>query len=135
PIAEAPKVAAYPLSPPQRRMFLAERKADIGLAYHIPLGLKMSGVVDETRIASALRKLIERHEPLRTSYHWIDGVPAQIVHDSDDFVLQTAELTGTPLPECLSEFFRPLELAAAPLLAACYCRPESEGAEAYLLLN
>ncbi|MGG3311073.1 amino acid adenylation domain-containing protein [Paenibacillus lautus] len=135
PIAEAPKAAAYPLSPPQRRMFLAESMADIGLTYHIPLALKLSGVVDETRIASALQKLIERHEPLRTSYHWIDGVPAQIVHDSADFVLQTAELTGTPLPECLSEFFRPLELAAAPLLAACYCRPESEGAEAYLLLN
>ncbi|WP_339290040.1 amino acid adenylation domain-containing protein [Paenibacillus sp. FSL W8-0187] len=135
PIAEAPKAASYPLSPSQRRMFLAESMADIGLTYHIPLALKLSGVVDETRIASALRKLIERHEPLRTSYHWIDGVPAQIVHDSADFVLQTAELTGTPLPECLSEFFRPLELAAAPLLAACYCRPESEGAEAYLLLN
>ncbi|MCM3039023.1 amino acid adenylation domain-containing protein [Paenibacillus motobuensis] len=135
PIVDAPKAASYPLSPPQRRMFLAESMADIGLTYHIPLALKLSGAVDETRIASALRKLIERHEPLRTSYHWIDGVPAQIVDDSADFVLQTAELTGTPLPECLSEFFRPLELAAAPLLAACYCRPESEGAEAYLLLN
>ncbi|MGG4107578.1 amino acid adenylation domain-containing protein [Paenibacillus lautus] len=135
PVADAPKAASYPLSPSQRRMFLAESMADIGLTYHIPLALKLSGVVDETRIASALLKLIERHEPLRTSYHWIDGVPAQIVHDSADFVLQTAELTGTPLPECLSEFFRPLELAAAPLLAACYCRPKSEGAEAYLLLN
>ncbi|MVO98203.1 non-ribosomal peptide synthetase [Paenibacillus lutrae] len=135
PVAEAPKAASYPLSPPQRRMFLAENMADIGLTYHIPLALKLSGAVDETRIGSALRKLIERHEPLRTSYHWIDGVPAQIVHDSAAFVLQTADLAETPLPECLSEFFRPLELAAAPLLAARYCRPESEGAEACLLLN
>ncbi|KKO51665.1 non-ribosomal peptide synthetase [Paenibacillus sp. DMB20] len=135
PVAGAPKAASYPLSPPQRRMFLAESMADIGLTYHIPLALKLSGAVGETRIGPALRKLIERHEPLRTSYHWIDGVPAQIVHDSAAFVLQTAELAETPLPECLSEFFRPLELAAAPLLVACYCRPESEGAEAYLLLN
>lgn len=135
PVADAPKAASYPLSPPQRRMFLAESMADIGLTYHIPLALKLSGAVGETRIEPALRKLIERHEPLRTSYHWIDGVPAQIVHDSAAFVLQTAELAETALPECLSEFFRPLELAAAPLLAACYCRPESEGAEAYLLLN
>ncbi|WP_068776055.1 non-ribosomal peptide synthetase [Paenibacillus sp. FJAT-26967] len=135
PVVDAPKAASYPLSPPQRRMFLAESLADIGLTYHIPLALKLSGAVDETRIGTALRKLIERHEPLRTSYHWIDGVPAQIVHDSAAFVLQTAELAETTLPECLSEFFRPLRLAAAPLLAACYCRPESEGAEAYLLLN
>ncbi|WP_068618333.1 non-ribosomal peptide synthetase [Paenibacillus tuaregi] len=135
PVAEAPKAASYPLSPQQRRMFLAEGLADIGLTYHIPLTLKLSGVVDETQIGSALRKLIERHEPLRTSYHWIGGVPAQIVHDSAAFVLQTAELTDTPLQECISRFFRPLELAAAPLLAACYCRPESQGAEAYLLLG
>ncbi|MWV42601.1 amino acid adenylation domain-containing protein [Paenibacillus sp. HJL G12] len=135
PVVGAPTAESYPLSPSQRRMFLAESMADIGLTYHIPLALKLTGAVGETRIELALRKLIERHEPLRTSYHWIDGVPAQIVHDSAAFVLQTAELAKTPLPECLSEFFRPLELAAAPLLAACFCRPESEGAEAYLLLN
>ncbi|WP_217558585.1 non-ribosomal peptide synthetase [Paenibacillus sp. GbtcB18] len=135
PVTDAPKAASYPLSPPQRRMFLAESMADIGLTYHIPLALKLSGAVDETRIGQALRKLIERHEPLRTSYHWIDGVPAQIVHDSAAFVLQTAELAETTLPECMNKFYRPLELAAAPLLAACYCRPEPEGAEAYLLLN
>lgn len=135
PVVGAPKAESYPLSPPQRRMFLAESMVDIGLTYHIPLALKLSGAVGETRIGPAVRKLIERHEPLRTSYHWIDGVPAQIVHDSADYVLQTAELAGTPLSECLSEFFRPIELATAPLLTACYCRPESEGAEAYLLLN
>lgn len=135
PVAEAPKAASYPLSPPQRRMFLAESMADIGLTYHIPFALKITGAINETRIELALRKLIERHEPLRTSYHWIDGVPAQIVHDSAAFILHTVKLVETPLPECLGEFFRPLELAAAPLLAACYCRPESEGAEAYLLLN
>ncbi|MFD7522058.1 amino acid adenylation domain-containing protein [Paenibacillus chitinolyticus] len=135
PVTDAPKAASYPLSPPQRRMFLAESMADIGLTYHIPLALKLSGAVGETKIGQALRKLIERHEPLRTSYHWIDGVPAQIVHDSAAFVLQTAELVETTLSECMSKFYRPLELAAVPLLAACYCRPESEGAEAYLLLN
>ncbi|MGG3280960.1 amino acid adenylation domain-containing protein [Paenibacillus solani] len=135
PIIGAPKAASYPLSPPQRRMFLAESMADIGLTYHIPLTLKLSGAVDETRIGPALRKLIERHEPLRTSYHWINGTAAQIVHDSVDFVLQTTELAKMPLEKCCSEFFRPLELATAPVIAACYCRPKSQEAEAYLLLN
>ncbi|WP_152392873.1 non-ribosomal peptide synthetase [Paenibacillus guangzhouensis] len=134
-IVSAPKAASYPLSPPQRRMFLAENMADIGLTYHIPLALKLSGPVGENRIEPALRKLIERHEPLRTSYQWVDGVPVQIVHDLVAFVLHTMELADTPLQECMSEFFRPLALASAPLLAACYCRPEWEGAEAYLLLN
>ncbi|GAF07270.1 non-ribosomal peptide synthetase [Paenibacillus pini] len=135
PVVEAQKAASYPLSPPQRRMFLAESMADIGLTYHIPLALKLSGAVNETRIGPALRKLIERHEPLRTSYHWSEGIPTQIVHESAAFVLQTADLAETTLSECLSAFFKPLKLAAAPLLAACYCRPISEGADAYLLLN
>lgn len=135
PVTAAPQAASYPLSPPQRRMFLAENIADIGLSYHIPFALKLTGTVNETEFGQALRKLIERHEPLRTSYHWIDGAAAQIVHDSADFVLQTAELAETPLPECLRPFFRPLNLGSVPQLAACYCRPESEGAEAYLLLN
>ncbi len=135
PVAVAPKAASYPLSPPQRRMFLADSMADIGLAYHIPLVLKLTGTVNETSIGTALQKLIERHEPLRTSYHWIDGVPSQIIHDSISFILHTTELAETPLTECLSGFFRPLNLAAAPLLAASYCRPESDGADSYLLLN
>ncbi|WP_042161234.1 non-ribosomal peptide synthetase [Paenibacillus gorillae] len=135
PITGVPKAASYPLSPPQRRMILAESMANIGLTYHIPLVLKLSGTVDESRIEPALQKLVDRHEPLRTSYHWIDGVPAQIVHDSAVFVLQRAELTETPLLECARQFFQPLELTAAPLLAACYCRAASEGAEAYLLFN
>lgn len=134
-IADAPKAESYPLSPPQRRMFLADSMADIGLTYHIPLVLKLSGAVNESKIGLALQKLIERHEPLRTSYHWIDGVPSQIVHDSADFVLQSLSLAESTLPECLNEFFQPLELTAAPMLAACYCRSQSEGAEDYLLLN
>ncbi|MFF2089439.1 amino acid adenylation domain-containing protein [Paenibacillus sp. NPDC058174] len=135
PVTVAPKTASYPLSPPQRRMFLAESMANIGLTYHIPLVLKLTGTVDESRIERALQKLVDRHEPLRTSYHWIDGIPAQIVHDSAAFVLQRAELTETTLAEYMRQFFQPLDLAAAPMLAACYCRPASEGAEAYLLFN
>lgn len=135
PIAEAPKAVSYPLSPPQRRMFLAESMTDIGLTYHIPVALKLSGAVGETRIGLAFQKLIERHEPLRTSYQWIDGNVTQIVHETAAFVLQTVEHAEKPLPECKEEFFHPLDLGEAPLLAACYCRPESEGAEAYLLLN
>ncbi|GGG69762.1 non-ribosomal peptide synthetase [Paenibacillus radicis (ex Gao et al. 2016)] len=135
PIRNAPKAASYPLSPQQRRMFLAESMANIGLTYHIPLVLKLTGAVDESRIEPALQKLIDRHEPLRTSYHWIDGIPVQTAHDSAAFVLQRAELTETPLLECMKQFFQPLELAAAPLLAACYCRAASEEAEVYLLFN
>lgn len=136
PVVGAPKASSYPLSPPQRRMFLAESMAEIGLTYHIPLTLRLSGAVDETRIGAALKKLIDRHEPLRTSYHWIDGAPVQIVHNSVDFVLQTTELVEMPLEECCNEFFRPFELATAPQIAACYCRPQlEEEAEAYLLLN
>ncbi|REK76178.1 non-ribosomal peptide synthetase [Paenibacillus paeoniae] len=135
PISVIPGAASYPLSPPQQRMFLAEGMANIGMAYHIPLALRVSGTVEETRIEEAIRALIARHEPLRTSYRFIDGVPSQIVQAAAPFEMQTADLSQQSLGDCFGGFYRPLDLAAAPVLAACYCRPASAGEDAYLLLN
>ncbi|MBP2000051.1 surfactin family lipopeptide synthetase A/fengycin family lipopeptide synthetase D [Paenibacillus shirakamiensis] len=138
PIVEAPKAAYYPLSPSQQRMFLADHLTDIGITYHIPLVLKISGALNESVLEQSLHKLIERHEPLRTSYQWIDGAPAQIVQDSPLFIMQRTALAKKTLSEVSNEFFKPLNLNVAPLIHACYCYPDSDAAdavEAYLLLN
>ncbi|RJE90836.1 amino acid adenylation domain-containing protein [Paenibacillus sp. 1011MAR3C5] len=135
PIAATPEAVSYPLSPPQQRMFLAEGMANIGLAYHIPLALRLSGSVEEARIEQAIKELIARHEPLRTSFRLINGIPSQIVHADVPFAMQAADLGRQPCSDCLRSFYRPLDLAAAPVLAACYCRPGSDSADAFLLLN
>ncbi|MFF2886826.1 amino acid adenylation domain-containing protein [Paenibacillus sp. NPDC057967] len=135
PITAIPEAASYPLSPPQQRMFLAEGMANIGMAYHIPLALRLSGTVEAARIEEAIRALIARHEPLRTSYRFIDGVPSGIVQADAPFALQRADLSYQSLEDCFGGFYRPLDLAAAPVLAACYCRSAADGEDAYLLLN
>lgn len=135
PIAVISGKTSYPLSPQQQRMFLAEGMASIGMAYHIPLALRLSGKVNEHSIEYAIRALIERHEPLRTSYRLIDGIPSGIVHASAPFAMGKAELSQQSMMDCFEQFYRPLDLSSAPALAACYCRPVSAGEEAYLLLN
>ncbi|RJX41196.1 amino acid adenylation domain-containing protein [Paenibacillus pinisoli] len=135
PIAVITEKASYPLSPQQQRMFLAEGMPGIGMAYHIPVALRLSGKVDEHGIEHAIRTLIARHEPLRTSYRLIEGVPAGIVHADAPFAMRKAELSQQSVEDCFNEFYRPLDLSAAPVLAACYCRPVWAGEDACLLLN
>jgi amino acid adenylation domain-containing protein len=61
-----------PLSFAQERMWFLER-LDPGAAYHIPLALRLTGVLDAAALEGALGAVVERHEVLRTSFPFVNG--------------------------------------------------------------
>lgn len=124
---------SYPLSPSQQRIFLIEEIANAGIAYHIPLALRLTCHVQRTDMERAIKELIALHEPLRTSFQFIDGEARQIIHEHASFELQEISDTTIDLEQQFCEFAKPLPLSQAPLLDARLL--SSACGETYLLLN
>ncbi|QJC51345.1 amino acid adenylation domain-containing protein [Paenibacillus albicereus] len=131
----APPAESYPLSPAQARLALLERQEGIGLAYHVPLALRLGGAPSAEAVQAALQALVDRHEPLRTTVRLSGAEPRAVVAPAAKVELGRMDIAGPAgLAEAMSAFLRPLPLDRAPLLAACYVETEAED-ERYLLLN
>ncbi|WP_206780293.1 non-ribosomal peptide synthetase [Streptomyces sp. Root369] len=63
---DLPRPQRLPLSYAQQRQWFLDRFDGTNSAYHIPMALRLTGVLDETALAAALDGLVARHESLRT---------------------------------------------------------------------
>ncbi|MEU5357381.1 amino acid adenylation domain-containing protein [Streptomyces albidoflavus] len=113
--AARPRPARVPLSPAQRRLWLLERLGGAGTAYHLPVGLRLSGPLDREALAAALGDVAERHESLRTVVAEDADGPYQRVREPAPVPLAVAPLprTGSPAPDP-----EPFDLAGEPPLRA-----------------
>ncbi|MEV7315227.1 amino acid adenylation domain-containing protein [Streptomyces microflavus] len=64
--AVRPRPERLPLSSGQQRLWLLETLGDAGTSYHLPVALRLRGVLDRLALAEALADVVGRHEPLRT---------------------------------------------------------------------
>ncbi|MER5705311.1 MupA/Atu3671 family FMN-dependent luciferase-like monooxygenase [Micromonospora sp. NPDC002296] len=72
-------VRTAPLSSAQRRLWLVERLHPGTPAYHEGVAVRLRGPLDHAALRGALRDVVDRHAPLRTSYAEVDGEPRQVV--------------------------------------------------------
>lgn len=102
----APEQEVYPVSSAQKRMYVLQQMEDGGVGYNMPAVLELEGKLDSGRLETVFKKLISRHEPLRTSFEeGTDGEPVQRIHSKITFALCEQEKT--------SAFIRPL-ISAKP---------------------
>ncbi|MED4804369.1 non-ribosomal peptide synthetase [Bacillus atrophaeus] len=107
----APEQEVYPVSSAQKRMYVLQQMEDGGVGYNMPAVLELEGKLDRGRLETVFKKLISRHEPLRTSFEeGTDGEPVQRIHSKVTFALCEQEKTAA--------FIRPFDLSKAPLLRA-----------------
>jgi amino acid adenylation domain-containing protein len=78
----------YPLSSAQRRFYILQQVTPGSTAYNMTQVHQLEGDVEKERFEASLKKMIERHETLRTSFQLIDGRPMQRVHDKVEFEVQ-----------------------------------------------
>jgi amino acid adenylation domain-containing protein len=131
----------YLQSSAQKRLFFLDHFEDIGTSYNMSSVYRVKGKPDKTRYEEGFKALIRRHESLRTSFHLIDNLPVQRIHDEVNFEVE--ECTGEGRvegwkggrveeknafagrsPGCLElraksyieSFIRPFDLSRAPLL-------------------
>lgn len=120
-MAKAPEAADHPLSAAQARMYLATRMYPEQLTYNMFSATLLRGGLDVERVRQALRKLVVRHEPLRTTYTLRDGEVRQRISPPDaDIALPLRFSHGSHqdpdrLASLVTAFVRPFDLAAGPL--------------------
>ncbi|MGH9381568.1 MAG: condensation domain-containing protein, partial [Thermoanaerobaculia bacterium] len=87
--------AELALSFAQQRLWFLAQMEGVSRAYHIPIGLRLSGRLDREALRRALDRIVARHEALRTSFTLVDGAPVQCIAAADSgFVLEEHDLCG-----------------------------------------
>ncbi len=115
-IEPAGKRAAYPVSSAQKRMFILHQMEKKGLQYNTPVALTVQGGLDAVRLEEVFRRLVARHEVLRTSFMLEGDSPLQVVHDEAAFSIRRWAAAEDELESAVRAFVRPFDLSSAPLL-------------------
>ena len=122
-IPAADRSRPLPLSAAQRRLWFLSRLRPDDPEYNSAFALRLTGDLDTGALASALRLLAARHEPLRTTFTEVDGEPAQVVGTPYEVALPVVDVAPGDLDAVLrTEYARPFDLARGPLLRAVLAR-------------
>ena len=116
-IPRADDAASYPLTPQQRQLYLEQLKDPTAVQYHVPVILNLPADTDPDRLATALHRLAERHDALRTCFVLDGEEPRQRIEAEITVPLRT--ITGLAKPSV-----RPFTLDEAPLWRAELRRTE-----------
>ncbi|HWN41055.1 MAG TPA: condensation domain-containing protein, partial [Thermoanaerobaculia bacterium] len=136
-IVPAPRApSGSPLSFAQQRLwFLAQLRPD-DTAYNMAAAVELRGRLDAGALAGAFRRVVQRHEALRTTFSSRGGEPVQVVHpEPAEQPMTMVDLSDLPEAEAerlaRAEASRPFDLERGPLLRAVLVRL---GPERHLLL-
>ncbi|MCP5047481.1 MAG: amino acid adenylation domain-containing protein [bacterium] len=106
----------YPMSPPQKRLYITQTMDVNSRVYNMPQAFFVAGAPRLDQLETACRALIRRHENLRTSFEVAHDEPVQRVHDHVDFSIVPLEYAEARAYEIVNDFVKPFDLAQAPLM-------------------
>ncbi|CCF15397.1 tyrocidine synthase 3 [Brevibacillus laterosporus GI-9] len=109
----------YGASSAQKRMYMLQQFEPYNTGYNMPVVLEMEGKLDVEKVENVCKRLINRHETLRTSFSTIDEQIVQIINKEVNFKIEmitNEKETDTEKDKIISKFVRPFSLHEAPLL-------------------
>jgi len=118
PIKPVEKKDYYVLSPAQERLYVLYRLAPQDTGYNLSRGMWLRSDIIREKVEEVIKKIIDRHECLRTSFEIIDGKPIQRIHEHVKFKLEYYDpaAQGSSKEEVVKGFVLPFHLEKAPLL-------------------
>ncbi|MGD2088699.1 MAG: condensation domain-containing protein [Candidatus Aminicenantes bacterium] len=129
PLQPVEKKEYYALSSAQKRLYILQQMYPELSHYNIPIMVELEGKIRKSKIEDILKKLIKRHESLRTSFEVINEENAQKIHEEIDFNIHSSEVNAsspTQWPTSLRNFIRPFDLSQPPLLRVGLIKIEEE---------
>ena len=121
----------------QRLWFLNQLEPYGAAAYNVPLTTRLRGTLDVDALEQAFGALVARHEPFRTSFQVVDGVPHQLIDPDGSVSVELLDLSDEGDPEQAAHASveeaatEPFDLAVGPLLRVRLLRL---GAEEHILV-
>lgn len=118
-IEKAPNCSYYPTSSAQKRIYFSSVVAgENSTLYNIPSGIILDREPDIEKLEFCFKKLIEKHESLRTFFRIESGNLVQQVVDNINFNLKISNENYKDIDKCFNDFVKPFNLGCAPLFRA-----------------
>ena len=118
PLQPAEKKEYYPLSPAQKRLYILQQINNESTAYNIPRVITLEKELDKNFLETIFKKLIQRHESLRTSFITINEKTVQKIHDDAAFEIEYIKSTAQVK-------IHHFDLSHAPLLRLSLAKDEN----------
>ena len=87
----------YQLSFSQKRLWFIYQLNPQSIAYNMPGKIRLNETVKPVIVKEVIKRLIERHESLRTNFKVVDGYPVQLIHS--DYINNFTFIDLTQLKE------------------------------------
>lgn len=104
------------MSSAQKRLFVIENIQQENTTYNIPIILKIQGKIDLDKMQTAVNKLGERHEPLRTHFKNKDEKYLQVIEEKIEIPLVVTKENSVDSKMILEKYMKPFQLDKAPLM-------------------
>jgi fengycin family lipopeptide synthetase D len=127
----------YELSSAQRRLYYLQQLDPGSKSYNLVLIYKLEGNPDREKLQNIFKRLIKRHEGLRTAFRVIDNQPRQRIYPGEEveFQVDYYEMSGEETVEYEKEFITVFDLGKLPLLKVCLIKLNSTEKQYKLLVN
>jgi amino acid adenylation domain-containing protein len=133
-LARVPRDGPLLLSFAQERLWFFDQLEPDSGAYNISRALRLRGQLDKDALQESFKRVIERHEVLRTSFINDNGKPALSIQEDAELELKQLDLRHLPEAKreeesqtiLAGEVKRPFNLKQAPLLRALLVQLEDD---------
>ena len=119
----------YPLSPAQNRLYILHRIEPGHISYNVSIIISLSGNLNIPTLEETFKKLISRHESLRTTFEMVGDVPVQRIRNPHDIKLEVPRYetdSRDGIEPIVFNFVRPFDLSRVPLLRVGIIRVEEK---------
>jgi amino acid adenylation domain-containing protein/non-ribosomal peptide synthase protein (TIGR01720 family) len=115
------KMEYYPLSSAQKRLYVLHRIDRESIGYNVHYAAVPDLDLNKERLAETVKRLIRRHESLRTSFQMVNNEPVQKVQEDVEFEIDCISMghgawSMEKKGQTIKSFVRPFDLSKAPLL-------------------
>ncbi len=123
-VEPAEKREYYPLSSAQKRIFILQRMAKESTQYNVPSFMTLEDSVEIPKLLETLKRMIQRHETLRTSFRMVAEEPVQVIHPDAPVTIAHHQVKEDQIGERTRQFVKPFDLSRAPLLRVEVVTPD-----------